>query len=820
MNVFKSTIILAALLSGVIHAAAVDDLVYNWGPADTVAHHSVGPGMTYAKIVFPSKPLILWWVEIDMTNEHNKVEQVQSRHAVPDPLRWDVMTHYRENSRPGHQVKVAWNHDFFSYEPGVCIGLNISEGEVTWTPWGRCLLAITDDKKAEVFRHDLDSHLTAPDGTVVAIDYYNALNGGVYGDCVLYNRFNSKQLVEEGRYVALHPLDPWIVNGDDIRLEVLEISEQPIQTAQGVYVLYLRGSKLNALDGHIAVGDVVKVTQSFRTPAWGVAPARVLNAFHGYPSIVHDGVLHDGEYNNFENGREYEKSSRVMAGVSRDKTKLYIATTEMSGASLGVDCIELAAWMVEKGAYDIVNFDSGGSAAIVIDEKMLNVPGRGAVRPVQDAMLAVSTAPADGVVDHITFSRPCISPSIVSRTPLRVMAFNRYDEPLSDDVEGCVYRCEPPELGHVDDQGVFHASAVAMGGRVIAEKDGKTAEIIVCTQPLEDIYPVRSSILVDGLRRVSLELEGVSDGLTRVVDPGAFNWSAVPGGIIEVDGDGVLSGIANGKATLTGELGEIKMTIDVTVEIAEEDILHPIFNDLDAVKFQKPAAAKNAVIDYAALPAGWETGAVVNFDLAANRSANITFSPDLTFYSLPKAISMRMYDKTGVANKITMQFTDATGGRQNIVADALAGDNEYTFSFNDSEGLPYPYYLYPLRLNRVMVGLKTVAMPGASLGFESIKALYPASSGVSPVHVGTEPASFDVKVEGETLVVAVNSPQGGRCALWVYDVAGRVRATSVTDLMAGDNLINVDIKSLPVGIYAAVLNGADLPSSSVKFMVR
>lgn len=819
MNIFKSTIVLAALSAWATSVAA-DDLVYNWGPADTVAHHSVGPGMTYAKIVFPSKPLILWWVEIDLSNEHAKVEQVQSRHAVPDPLRWDVMTHYRENSRPGHQVKVAWNHDFFSYDPGVCIGLNISEGEVTWTPWGRCLLAITEDKKAEVFRHDLDAHLTAPDGTVVAIDYYNALNGGVYGDCVLYNRFNSKQLTEEGRYVALHPIDPWIVNGCDIRLEVMEVSDRPIQTAQGVYVLYLTGSKLNALDGHLAPGDVVKVTQSFRTPAWGVAPARVLNAFHGYPSIVHDGVLHDGEYNNFENGREHEKSSRVMAGVSRDKTRLYVATTELSGSSVGVDCIELAAWMVEKGAYDVVNFDSGGSAAIVIDEKMLNLPGRGAVRPVQDAMLAVSTALEDAVVDHIAFSRPCISPSIVSRTPLRVMAFNRYDEPLSDDVGECVYRCDPPELGRVDDSGVFHASAQPMSGRVIAEKDGKTAAITVCTQPLEKIYPVRQSVLIDNLRRVPIELEGVSDGLTRVVDPGAFDWSAVPAGIIEVDDDGVLSGIANGKVALTGELGDIKMTIDVTVEISDGDIIHPVFNDMEAVKFQKPAAVKNAVIDYAALPDGWERGAVVNFDLAANRSANITFSPDLTFYSLPKAITMRMYDKTGVANKITMQFIDGAGGRQNIVADASAGDNEYTFSFNDSEGAPYPYYLYPLRLNRVMVGLKTTATPGASLGFESIRALYPASSGVRQVSAGASASPFDVKVDGETLIVAVNRSKGGRSTLRVYDVAGRVRAVAVADLAAGENRVDVDIKSLPVGIYAAVLDGDGVPQSSVKFMVR
>ncbi|MEE0978903.1 MAG: hypothetical protein UH625_05800, partial [Muribaculaceae bacterium] len=330
MKFLKTVIFSGALLFGVNQAAAVDELVYDWGPADTIAHHSVGPGMTYAKIVFPNKPLILWWVEVDLKNEYAKIEQVQSRHAVPDPLRWDVMTHYRENSRPGHNVKVAWNHDFFSYDAGVCIGINISEGEVTWTTSGRSLLSVTDDGKAEIFRADLDAHVTTPDNTTVGIDYYNALNGGLYGDCVLYNRFNSKELVEEGRYVSLAPMDPWTVNGDAIRCRVEEISDKPIQTSDERYVLYLRNGKLNALDGHLSPGDILTVTQSFRTPKWGIAPERILNAFHGYPSIVHDGKLHDGEYNNFENGREFEKSSRVMAGLSRDKSKLYITTTEMS----------------------------------------------------------------------------------------------------------------------------------------------------------------------------------------------------------------------------------------------------------------------------------------------------------------------------------------------------------------------------------------------------------------------------------------------------------------------------------------------------------
>lgn len=819
MKFLKTVIFSGALLFGVNQAAAVDELVYDWGPADTIAHHSVGPGMTYAKIVFPNKPLILWWVEVDLKNEYAKIEQVQSRHAVPDPLRWDVMTHYRENSRPGHNVKVAWNHDFFSYDAGVCIGINISEGEVTWTTSGRSLLSVTDDGKAEIFRADLDAHVTTPDNTTVGIDYYNALNGGLYGDCVLYNRFNSKELVEEGRYVSLAPMDPWTVNGDAIRCRVEEISDKPIQTSDERYVLYLRNGKLNALDGHLSPGDILTVTQSFRTPKWGIAPERILNAFHGYPSIVHDGKLHDGEYNNFENGREFEKSSRVMAGLSRDKSKLYITTTEMSGNSVGVDCIELCAWMVEKGAWDIVNFDSGGSAAIVIDEKMLNLPGRGSVRPVQDAMLAVSTAPEDNVVDHITFSRPYISPSIVSRTPLRVMSFNRYDEPLCEDLEGCRFRCDPPELGYVDAEGIFHASSVETTGHIIAEKDGKTASMTVCTQPLEAIKVVRKSILIDNHRKVAIELEGVRDGLTQGVDPGSFSWTSEPAGIVEIDSDGVIRGLANGSTTISGELDDIKLTMDVTVEIAENAITHTIFNNLDEIKFQKPTCVKNAQVNYSELPFGWESGAVIDFDLASNRYAQMAFSPNLTFYSLPDAISMRMLDKTGAAKSVTMQFLDAAGGRPSIVSEVSPGDNEYLFSFKDADGNPYPYHVYPLRLTKMVVALDTSAKPSSSFGFESIKAIYPGDSGVELVYPDNA-ADLDVRVNGERLVANIGSSARTSAELALYDVTGLCHYSTKVNLEPGNNLIDVDIKGLPVGIYVAVVSGKDIPLARTKFIVR
>lgn len=111
--------------------------------------------------------------------------------------------------------------------------------------------------------------------------------------------------------------------------------------------------------------------------------------------------------------------------------------------------------MVNRGAWDIVNFDSGGSAAIAVDGEMLNLPGRGSVRPVEDAMLAVSLAPESNKVARIAFSKSAINTSVIAIAPLRMMAFNEYDEVLDKDLKGCSFSCEPAALGTVDAEGYF-----------------------------------------------------------------------------------------------------------------------------------------------------------------------------------------------------------------------------------------------------------------------------------------------------------------------------------------------------------------------------
>ncbi|MEG1587410.1 MAG: hypothetical protein RR346_11115, partial [Bacteroidales bacterium] len=103
----------------------------SWGVADTLEDYIIGPGIRYTKISYPDRPMLMWFYTVDLSNQYAKIEQVQSNERVPDVLRENVSEMSKRKSYPGHKVCAAFNHDFFSYEEGICIGLNISEGEIT-----------------------------------------------------------------------------------------------------------------------------------------------------------------------------------------------------------------------------------------------------------------------------------------------------------------------------------------------------------------------------------------------------------------------------------------------------------------------------------------------------------------------------------------------------------------------------------------------------------------------------------------------------------------------------------------------------------------
>lgn len=786
--------LLALALSATAATAAADPA--EWGVADTVACYNVGPGIEYTKIIFHDKPLIIWHTTIDLTNEHNLVENVVSRNSVPDTKRWDVATYYTENSREGHNVKVAWNHDFFYYDDGVCLGANVGDGEFYQQLGGRSTLAITADRKAEIFRAPVDCRIIAPDGTEVGIDSFNSKESGMVGDCVLFNRYSAKSWTDEGRYIKIRPQKEWRVNGEDIPCEVLEISSTPMQSTATEYVIFLRGSKQTALDGHLNAGDVLRVKNGFGQPVWGTIPQNILNAFHGYPSIARDGVLHEGEYNDFENGREYEESAHLMAGLSKDKTKLYMCLNEMSGQSHPIDCVDMATWMIQHGAWDIVNFDSGGSAAIAVNAKMLNLPGRGSVRPIQDAMIAVSLAPTDNAVTSLGFTKKRMSMSTVALAPLSVVSYNQYGDIVEEGVEGCTFTVVPASLGTVDADGVFHSSTTGGVGKIYAEKDGARGEIDVTTITATDIRTTYPSLLIDGLRNFVIPISGTVDGATYEIDPGAFTWTVDDPTVATVE-NGLLKGLKEGQTSISGQFEDIALSIGVTVEMGKGKMTVYEAASLPA----DPNAKLNGVTGLSlrqSLPEGWSDGATFDVEKVSGRLKTIVVSMPDDLYGLPDGMSLRIDNPDGVITRYTFSYVDNLGNRYMHDVNVAQGDASYDFSFVNEDGEAFSVPQYPIKPESLTLYLQNATNASFSIG--DLKAVYPESgSSVTPVFA--DDSDLSVICDGERLTARFSAPENGEATVSVYAANGaKVKAERIR-AEEGQNSYTTDTVWLADGIY-------------------
>lgn len=784
-----------------------------WGPADTVACYNVGPGIEYTKIIYPDKPLIIWYSTIDLTNPYNKVEQVMSRHQVPDVNRWDVMTHYKENSRPGHQVKIAWNHDFFVYESGICIGGNISDGQITHLLTGRSMLAITADKKAEIFLPGYDTKIITADNTEVGIDIFNASAAGLTGDCIFFNHLNGTTLSEPGTYIQVQPQQPWIVNGDDIPCKILAISNEPLQTSPTECVIYLRGSKLNALDGHVKVGDVLSVRQRVTSPSWGIAPEDILNGFHGYPSIAHDGVLHEGEYNNFENGREYEKSSHVMAGISKDKTKLYICLNEMSTQSQPIDCVEMANWMLQRGAWDIVNFDSGGSAAIVINEEMQNLPGRGSVRPVQNAMLAVSLAPEDNTVTQMSFSKKVITTATISSLPLSVVSYNQYGDIVEENVAGCTYTVSPENLGYVDSNGIFHSNQQGGSGKIIATKGNVSCEVPLNVQEATDVQLPFSELLIDSSRQYIIPVYGIVNGKSIPLEAEAFQWEPSTPGIVKIE-EGVLSGIQNGTTTVTGTFGNLSISFDVTVEIGKGSMSVLNFKEI----IDQPSTSTSGLTNLTVtdnIPSSWKNGTGFHVDKIGGRLLRINHTGATTIYGLPDDLSMNVYDPQSAIDRVLIQLTDKQSNVHNIEVTPSGTDCECVFNLSKDD-IPFDIQQFPIKITNLSVYFKATTNADFALG--DLMANYPIPDESSVTAIST-PKALTISNNTETLNVSFASENETKAQLLVYNTSGTLVQNSSIQVEQGNNSFAMDISFLPTGIYFVTLL-QEGKQSSEKFIIR
>lgn len=800
----------------------------DWGKADTIEHYSIGPGATYTRMSFKKKKLDVHQTTIDLNNPYNNVELYPSNKKTPDSKRETTTSQCINNSYEGHRVFCGVNHDLFHYSgQTTAAGINVRNGEIVshYGNWGRSILSINKAKKAEVFPPNFVASLIFHDGSSISIDNINESAYGIQGvrNCVLFNTFSSLTLSEVGSYVLLEPQSEWLINGEPTACKILTIQNEPIQPDGTKHILFIRNNAAITFLSKAKVGDTVKISQNFidgrfHNSGIQIPPAQnIVQAAHGWPSVILNGELHDKEYNDFvEAGRENWDYPCTMAGITKDGKKLFILTVD--NASL----VEDAYFLVAQGAWNVVNFDGGGSTTMVINNKLKNNPKDGSERPVMDSFQGISFAPNDPVMKSITFTRPTISAVPLAKVPLRVLGHNQYGDIINEDIKGLTFTCSPKELGYVNEDGIFCAGKKTMDGIIIAQKEEMQTIINVKMQPSGEIKLTNSNVLIDAQREYAIGIETSVDGAIYQLNPAAFTWTEQDYTGCCIVEDGKLKGVKNGETTLTGSCDELNVLLHVKVEIGKDVLLQDDFMTLTSEDIKASSFIKNIRFEKENLPFGWENGLNLVFDINSGRSPFIEIQKPFTFYGLPDSTSIQLQVKNSLIKEVYFNFSSQK--TPNLIKVGLTSftnkDSIITIPFN-TNGVPFDITDFPITLNSIKFYLKAgVAMNNAIFSLRDLKAYYPEKSGVGIENKTCDDNQFGISLDNGVMTARYSIPITTAIQIALWSINGqKIYAQTYDKRQPGNYSESIPIDNLPSGIYIIQIK-TDKEKTSIKFVLE
>jgi hypothetical protein len=349
---------------------------------DSVSSRVVAPGVTYKRLVVNSGPWRVNVLEIDLTQPGLSLRGVKAKDSFLGREKPSSMA--ARYSGPGKAV-AAINTDFFVVKTGetennVVIEGRMSKGvTVSDSPFDsfnnlHTELGIDWKNHAWLVRYGLKGNVTQGGHSAPLAGFnfrppqknYIALYTPFVGDSSPSDTLH--------RDVAYLPLRLVSRDGNTFTFRiagtVTDGSRAPLASGG---LLVAEGGMRDSLRAMVRRGGTIRVTMSLN-PDHG----NLRTVVGGWPRIVRNGRsvaewadVEEGTFPKFSTTRH----PRTAGGISRDGRTLYLMTVDGRRESDGgMSLVELAHFMIGLGAYDAMNFDGGGSTAMVVDGAVVNHP--------------------------------------------------------------------------------------------------------------------------------------------------------------------------------------------------------------------------------------------------------------------------------------------------------------------------------------------------------------------------------------------------------------------------------------------------------------
>ena len=713
---------------------------------DTVYHYKCGPGMTRTSLVYLSTTgstrihsYVIKTMLADAKNVEFKVELGQDSCLVAET----VTSMGRRHSVEGERYLTGVNGDFFitssfggPYSQYGIVGYpnmsSASSGKlmspdvIDWV--SRENAFILDDKGyMRIDATDL-SYSAVIGGENVPISQANFHRFD--GDLVIYNSYigGYTKTAAGGCEVAFRLADGeiWGIN-KDIKVVVTQEAYEGGNMAVPADGIVL-SADANATDAiaklkSLKIGDEITVNYSLSLPSYGnLKPEGVQEIIGGDVKILRDGetVM---EANRWINPRD-SFNPRTLIGYDKDRTMIIICAIDGRGVSSGTTYPQGADLMRSYGCYDALDFDGGGSTLMWGEmEGTINTPCVSPERAVGNGIFAVLHAPDDDAISEIRFADYALRvPQYMSYHPV-FYGYNQYGRLIDMDVQGVTISCDDA-LGEITDEGTVLYTKGSGTHALTATYGDISASIPVTIADPEDIVVKYPSVLLDNYRTWKIDVDAIVGGKEMPIEPRALTWTSSDESVLTVNEEGLVNGLKNGSATLTGTLGDIVRTIDVTVECPQKELI-PI--GIESIPEAWTMTRSNVKSD-ASLTMANGGGLSINFTLSSSRGPALTLKPvePLYLFSLPDELRLKLTlnGDVSVSNTV-ISFTFADGKRVNATLDAVDsnGVKDYVIDFSalvDTTNIG----IYPIKISSVRFGFSGKAGASSHLEIPSFTVHY------------------------------------------------------------------------------------------------
>ena len=634
----------------------------------------------------------------------------------------------------------AWPSLFFD-ESGLptVAPVDFSKGEV-----------ICDDKKIAL---TVINHIMAERGVALFTPlYYGTMDQG----------WNANACAE----VTLRKLEGDIVSpGKSLTFEVVSgVSHTGDKNYSGdEYVIAGKGDGKTFIEG-LKIGDILKVTPRAFANGKEIFPIHLCT---GNPHILKEGITLHTEGDREDASSRHPRSS---IGYNADKSKFIMMVVDgRSSASNGVYTMELADIMRYAGATDAMNVDGGGSSTLYLDKLgVRNVPSDGHPRVVPCGLFAVAKAPEDNNVAEIRFVDWAMEfPKYGIYTP-KFYGYNKYGMLIDTDVQGVTLSCDAKIGEVINDGATFYGTGDGCAA-LTANYNGLSASIPVTVAESDKVNFRLSNVLIDNVREYPIEVNSVVGEKEMPISPTALSWSSDNSDIASISADGLLKGISDGVAVVSGKVGNFVGNLNVKVEVPTGESM-PVYRDFPTDATIKQVGGTGIKISE------FEKGFKLNYTGKSGRGQYIEISKTYPIWSLPEKLRIRINPGDAKISKITATAKNAFGVIESVwtATESSVPNNEETeYYFNVKDWCdPTDIAVYPITLEKLRFAMSgSVAGKAYEISVPKFEAIYSQQQGgiventvSSGLKVYSSNGEIVVVADSETVIYV--SSIDGRCATY------------------------------------------------------